>query len=103
MPGEVGVVRVPKNLAVDLQIGAEFSLLPPQSRLAESAIFRIEVFVPQLSRFHDVAVSVENRKALRRCHLFFYFIEARDMHYRGPSWGHTGSSILKQPSLSSSI
>src|SRR4029077_8521486 len=64
MPRNVDVVSIAKYLAVDFEIGAEFSLFAPQSRLAQQTIFGIQVFFPKLPRFHNMAVAVKNRKTL---------------------------------------
>ena len=60
MSRQVGVCRVAEDLAVDLQIRAGPALLPPQCVLAERAVLRLEVFLPQLGRLDDVAESPSN-------------------------------------------
>ena len=66
MTREIGVPPIAEDLAVDLQIGAGAPFPPPQRVLAERAVFRFEVFLPELGRFDDMAVGVEHRKIFRR-------------------------------------
>jgi hypothetical protein len=64
MPRQIGVCRVAEDVAVDLQIRPGAAFLPPQRVLAESAVFRFQVFLPQRRRLDDMAVAVEYREVL---------------------------------------
>src|SRR5215469_16171623 len=63
---QVVVALVAEDLAIDLQIGAVVSLLPPERVLAERAVLRVEVFLPKRRRLDDMAVAVEYYELLGR-------------------------------------
>jgi hypothetical protein len=62
--GDVRVHRISKHLAVDLQIAAPLSFFAPERIPSKRAIFGIEVFGPQLRRFHDVRIAIKYCKTL---------------------------------------
>src|SRR5271166_3317893 len=66
MARQIGVPPVAEDLAVDLQICAGPAFLAPQRVLAERAVLRFEIYVPQRGRLDHVAVAVEHREVLRR-------------------------------------
>src|SRR5215469_2530516 len=66
MTRQVGVALVAEHLAVDLEIGAGAPLLPPQRMLAERAVLRVEISLPQRGRLDDVAVAVKHCKVFGR-------------------------------------
>src|SRR5262249_46186412 len=64
VPRNIRVHRVAKHPAVDLQVGTVLSLFAPEGALAERAILRLEILVPDLAGLHDVRVAVENGKRI---------------------------------------
>jgi hypothetical protein len=62
---QIGVCRVAEDLAVDLQIRPGPAFLPPERVLAECAVLRLEVFLPQRGRLDEMAITVEYREIPR--------------------------------------
>src|SRR5580693_1074735 len=66
MPRQIAVSPIAENLAVDLQIRGAPALLAPQRVLAERAVLRFEVFLPERGWLDDVAVAIEYREVFTR-------------------------------------
>src|SRR4029077_1922294 len=64
MARQVGVSLVAEDLAVDLEISAGASLLPPEGVLSERPVLGVEIFPPQRRRLDDMAVAVEHYEIL---------------------------------------
>src|ERR1051326_490827 len=62
MPRQIGIAPVAKDLAIDLQIRAGAPFVPPESMLAERAVFGIEISVPERGRLDNMAVAVKARE-----------------------------------------
>src|SRR6266478_726042 len=63
---QVGVACVAEHLAVDLEIGPGATLLTPERVLAERAVLRVQVFLPERRRLDNMAVGVEHYEVLGR-------------------------------------
>jgi len=63
---QVRVACVAEYLTVDLEIGPGATLLTPESVLAERAVLRVQVFLPQRKRLDDMAVGVKHWKVFGR-------------------------------------
>ena len=66
MAWQVRVGPVAADLAVDLEVRSVAALMAPKRVLAERAVFRVKVFVPERRRLDDVAVAVEHREIFAR-------------------------------------
>ena len=66
MARKIGVRRIAEDLAVDLEVGAGAALVAPQRMLAQHAVFRLQIFLPQRRRLDHMAVGVEHREIFRR-------------------------------------
>src|SRR6266446_2795180 len=85
MARQVGVSLVAEDLAVNLEIGAGASLLPPEGVFAERAVLGVEIFLPYQGRLDDMAVAVEHYEVLSR-HSFLPLLR------RSARRGHCGAS-----------
>src|SRR6266850_6675782 len=84
MARQVGISLIAEDLAVDLEISAGASLLPPEGVFAERAVLGVEIFLPQQGRLDDMAVAVEHYEVLSR-HSFLRLLR------RSARRGHCGA------------
>src|SRR3954451_14773583 len=109
MARQVRVGPVAVDLAVDLEVRGVAALVAPQRVLAERAVFRVKVLVPERWQLDDVAIAIEHREIFARhgglhCPVLgVYSAAIRRTDASGRNAARTSSSVGHQSGRSISV